>query len=72
MITAHVLLPLVLGASILEPNLDLRLRQTQVTRQLFALAANNVAILFENLLQPQQLPGRESCSYAFRFAEHVR
>ena len=54
-----VLLPLVFGPSVLEPDLDLGFTEIQISGQLLAFAAHHISVAFEDLFQPEQLSGTE-------------
>jgi hypothetical protein len=51
--------PFRLGPAVLEPDLDLRLRQLQLRRELGPLRDGQILLVLELLLQGRQLLGRE-------------
>lgn len=67
-----LLLPLVLGAPVLEPHLDLRLGEAEGLRELLPLGADHVVVLLERVLQLQQLRRGERGADPLRLPERVQ
>lgn len=55
-VRSEALFSLMFGPSILEPDFDLSLGKVQISSQLFALTADNIAVFLEDLFESQQLP----------------
>ena len=64
MVNLRFLDPLVLGAAVLEPDLDLRLRQVERLGQLEPARPRDVLVALVLQLQPQRLVRREGRALA--------
>ena len=64
MVHVRLLDPLVLGAPVLEPDLDLRLGQVERLGELEAPGSRDVLVALVLQFEPQRLVGREGCPLA--------